>query len=470
MHAPKIHNRGKLLKENNNLKSLLLTLDATQAALSSVDPFMLTTNKVKVIDSTMYISDVNSESTRLDLSLFERIYIVGAGKASGGMLNGLAQVLKNKRKISGVAITIPYGAAATDKFSPYITRAGHPFPDVNGVIGSKKILSVLKRAKAGDIVFTLISGGGSALMPLPIDGVSLQEKQKITSGLLSSGASIVEINTVRKHLSSIKGGKLAKALCKGVTLVSLILSDVVSDNLEIIASGPTAPDKSTFSDTKSILLKYHLWSSDKFVSQNIRNVINSGIEKKIEDTPKPEDPIFQKVRNLIIGNNFIACKTISSYLNTRGIRTMNLGSDFIGDAFKLGNLLSKLVEDFSQESVPYAFVLGGETTVKLRGRLNGIGGRNQEAALVALSKLKSRSEKDFTILCLGTDGIDGNSEAAGAVVTPRILSEIDKNNLRVNKYLVAHDSNTFFKRANSIVITNLTGTNVNDISIVCRIK
>ena len=469
MHAPRIHNRGKLLKENNNLKSLLLTLDATQAALSSVDPFMLTTNKVKVIDSTMYISDVNSESTRLDLSLFKRIYIVGAGKASAGMLNGLAHVLENKRKVSGVAITIPYGAA-TDKYSACITRAGHPVPDVNGVMGSKKILSILKRAKAGDIVFTLISGGGSALMPLPIEGVSLQEKQKITSGLLYSGASIVEINTVRKHLSSIKGGKLAKALCKGVTLISLILSDVVSDNLEIIASGPTTPDKSTFSDTKSILLKYQLWSSDKFVSQNIRNVINSGIEKKIEDTPKPEDPIFQKVHNLIIGNNFIACKKISSYLNSRGIRTMNLGSDFTGDAFKLGNFLSRLVEDFSQESVPYAFVLGGETTVKLRSRLNGIGGRNQEAALAALSKLKSRSNKDFTILCLGTDGIDGNSEAAGAVVTPRVLLEIDKNNLRVNEYLVAHDSNTFFKRANSIVITNLTGTNVNDISIVCRVK
>jgi glycerate 2-kinase len=469
MHATRIHNKATLLRENHNIKSLHVAVNATEAALMSVNPFSLMRNKVKITDSKMYISDVNSELTRLDLSLFDSIYIVGAGKAAADMLQGLMHVFKNEKKVSDVAITIPYGTA-TGKLAASITRAGHPFPDINGVLGSRKILSVLEKATGSDIVFTLISGGGSALMPLPIEGISLQEKQKLTSGLLSSGASIDEINTVRKHLSAIKGGRLAKALRKGVTLVSLILSDVVSDRIEIIASGPTAPDKSTFSDSKSILLKYKLWSSDTFVSQNVRKVINSGVQKKIEDTPKPQDPVFQGVRNLIIGNNFIACKTVSSYLNTRGIRTMNLGSDFTGEAFRLGKFLSRLVNDFSQESVPYAFVLGGETTVKLRVRLNGTGGRNQEAALSAISKLKSWSDKDFTILCLGTDGIDGNTEAAGAIVTPKVLSVIDKKKLDVNKHLLSHDSNTFFKRVNSLVITKLTGTNVNDISIVCRLR
>lgn len=469
MHAARIHNMATLLRENHNIKSLHVAVNATEAALISVNPFSLMRNKVKITDSKMYISDVNSELTRLDLSLFESIYIVGAGKAAADMLQGLMHVFKNEKNVSDVAITIPYGTA-TGKLAASITRAGHPIPDINGVLGSRKILSVLEKATGSDIVFTLISGGGSALMPLPIEGISLQEKQKLTSGLLSSGASIDEINTVRKHLSAIKGGRLAKALRKGVTLVSLILSDVVSDRIEIIASGPTAPDKSTFSDSKSILLKYKLWSSDTFVSQNVRKVINSGVQKKIEDTPKPQDPVFKGVRNLIIGNNFIACKTVSSYLNTRGIRTMNLGSDFTGEAFRLGKFLSRLVNDFSQESVPYAFVLGGETTVKLRGRLNGTGGRNQEAALSAISKLKSWSDKDFTILCLGTDGIDGNTEAAGAIVTPKVLSVIDKKKLDVNKYLLSHDSNTFFKRVNSLVITKLTGTNVNDISIVCRLR
>jgi glycerate 2-kinase len=469
MNAARIHNKASLLRENHNIRSLHVAVNATEAALMSVNPFSLMRNKVKITDSKMYISDVNSELTRLDLSLFDSIYIVGAGKAAADMLQGLMHVFKNEKKVSDVAITIPYGTA-TGKLAASITRAGHPFPDINGVLGSRKILSVLEKATGSDIVFTLISGGGSALMPLPIEGISLQEKQKLTSGLLSSGASIDEINTVRKHLSAIKGGRLAKALRKGVTLVSLILSDVVSDRIEIIASGPTAPDKSTFSDSKSILLKYKLWSSDTFVSQNVRKVINSGVQKKIEDTPKPQDPVFQGVRNLIIGNNFIACKTVSSYLNTRGIRTMNLGSDFTGEAFRLGKFLSRLVNDFSQESVPYAFVLGGETTVKLRVRLNGTGGRNQEAALSAISKLKSWSDKDFTILCLGTDGIDGNTEAAGAIVTPKVLSVIDKKKLDVNKHLLSHDSNTFFKRVNSLVITKLTGTNVNDISIVCRLR
>jgi glycerate 2-kinase len=469
MHAARIHNKVTLLRENHDVKSLHVTIDAAEAALKSVNPYLLMKNMVKITDSTMYISDVNSELTRLDLSLFESIYIVGAGKAAADMLQGLMHVLKNERKVSDAAITIPY-STVTKKLAAYITRAGHPLPDINGVLGSKKILSVLEKATSSDIVFTLISGGGSALMSLPIEGITLQEKQKITSGLLSSGATIDEINTVRKHLSSIKGGRLAKALRKGVTLVSLILSDVVSDKIEIIASGPTAPDRSTFSDAKSILLKYKLWSRDTFASQNVRKVINSGVQKKIEETPKPQDPVFKRVHNLIIGNNFIACKTLSSYLNTHGIRTMNLGSDFTGEAFKLGNFLYRLVNDFSRESVPYAFVFGGETTVKLRGRLNGTGGRNQEAVLSTISRLKSWSDKDFTILCLGTDGIDGNSEAAGALLTPKVLSEIDKRKLHVNEYLRRHDSNTLFKRVNSSVITKLTGTNVNDISIVCRLR
>jgi glycerate 2-kinase len=259
MHAARIHNKVTLLRENHDVKSLHVTIDAAEAALKSVNPYLLMKNMVKITDSTMYISDVNSELTRLDLSLFESIYIVGAGKAAADMLQGLMHVLKNERKVSDAAITIPY-STVTKKLAAYITRAGHPLPDINGVLGSKKILSVLEKATSSDIVFTLISGGGSALMSLPIEGITLQEKQKITSGLLSSGATIDEINTVRKHLSSIKGGRLAKALRKGVTLVSLILSDVVSDKIEIIASGPTAPDRSTFSDEKSILLKYKLWS------------------------------------------------------------------------------------------------------------------------------------------------------------------------------------------------------------------
>jgi glycerate 2-kinase len=469
MNVAKIHNKASLLRENHDIRSLHVAMNAIEAALMSVNPGSLLRNNVKISNSIMYISDVNSELTRLDLSLFKSIYIVGAGKAAADMLQGLMHVLKNEKKISDAAITIPYGTPA-GKLAASIMRAGHPFPDINGVLGSKKILSILEKATGNDMVFTLISGGGSALMPLPIEGISLQEKQKITSGLLSSGASIDEINTVRKHLSAIKGGRLAKALRKGVTLVSLILSDVVSDRIEIIASGPTAPDKSTFSDAKSILLKYKLWSCDTFVSQNVRNVINSGVRKRIEDTPKPQDPVFQRVRNLIIGNNFIACKTASSYLNNRGIRTMNLGSDFTGEAFRLGSFLSRLVNDFSRESIPYAFILGGETTVKLGDRLNGKGGRNQEAALSAISKLKSWSDKDFTIMCLGTDGIDGNTEAAGAIVTPKVLAVIDKKKLHVNKYLRCHDSNTFFKKVNSLVFTKLTGTNVNDISIVCRLR
>jgi glycerate 2-kinase len=469
MQIARIQNKHLLLKENQNVKSLRVTIEAAEAALISVNPFLLMRNSVKISDSIMYINDVNSELTRLDLSLFESIYIVGAGKATADMFQGLMHVLKKKRRVTDIAITIPYNIG-TNKLTASITKAGHPVPDMNGVLGSKRILSVLKKATSSDLVFALISGGGSALMPLPLEGITLHEKQNITSGLLSSGASIDEINTVRKHLSAIKGGRLAKAVRKGVTLVSLILSDVVSDKIEIIASGPTAPDRSSFNDAKLILSKYKLWGKDTVVSQNVRKVINDGVEKKIEDTPKPKDPVFKKVHNLLIGNNLIACKAVSSYLHSHGIRTMNLGSSFTGKASKLGDFLSKLVNDFSPESVPYAFVLGGETTVELCGRISGIGGRNQEAALSAVSRLKSWTDKDFTIICLGTDGIDGNSQAAGALVTPKLLSQIDKKKVHIHKYLQRHDSNTFFKKVNSLVITNPTGTNVNDISIVCRLR
>ncbi|HEX9318512.1 MAG TPA: MOFRL family protein, partial [Nitrososphaeraceae archaeon] len=272
------------------------------------------------------------------------------------------------------------------------------------------------------------------------------------------------------HLSGIKGGRLVMAMENGTTLVSLILSDVVTDNIETIASGPTAPDRTTFNDAKLILQKYKLWNNERVISKSIRKVIDDGVQKRIADTPKPSDPVFRNVHNILIGNNSIACAAISTFFNNHGIKAMNLGSSFTGCPSNLGNFLFRMVDDFLPESAPYAFVLGGETTVELSSGMVGIGGRNQEAVLAASSKFKSWADKDFTIICLGTDGIDGNSKAAGALITPRILSKVARRKIEFCKYLRKHDSNTFFKKVNSTVITDATGTNVNDISIVCRLK
>jgi glycerate 2-kinase len=467
MAAARIRNMNKLLKDNTNAHSVRMAIGAAQLGLKSVDPYLLVRNSIKIADSILNISDVNGHPTRFDLSLFGSIYVVGAGKATGGMLYGLKHVFG--KRIREYAITIPYNVGTKGPAS-FITKASHPLPDKNGVKGTKKILAVIEKATPKDLVFVLISGGGSALMPLPIKGTTLQEKQEVTSGLLASGASINEINTVRKHLSGIKGGRLAMAMQTGTTLVSLILSDVVTDKVETIASGPTAPDRTTFNDAKLILQKYKLWNNEKVISKSIRKVIDNGLQKRIADTPKPTDPVFRNVHNILIGNNSIACAAISRYLDNHGIKAMNLGSSFTGCPLNLGDFLFKMVDDFLPESVSYAFVLGGETTVELGNGMVGIGGRNQEAVLAAASKFKSWNEKDFTIICLGTDGIDGNSKAAGALITPRILSKIAKKKIEVCKYLRKHDSNTFFKKINSTVITDATGTNVNDISIVCRIK
>lgn len=474
MILQRIRNKYQLLKQNANVRSLPMVLKAAEVGLKSVDPYLLVKTSLKIGDSILGIRDVKGKTIQFDLSLFDSIYVVGAGKAAARMFEGLISVLN--RKITDAAITIPYNVSTrphyvtTKRLSSFITKASHPLPDKNGVRGSRKILTILENATSKDLVFALISGGGSALMPLPIKGITLSEKLELISKLLASGASIEELNIVRKHLSGIKGGRLVKSLKNHARLISLILSDVVSDNIETIASGPTAPDSTSFNDAKIILQKYSLWDKEKIVSESIRKIINDGVRKSIDDTPKASDPVFRNVNNLIIGNNSLACNAIFSYLSLRRIRTMNLGSSFTGQSCNLGTLLFKLVDGFLPESVPYAFVLGGETTVKLSGGKIGIGGRNQEAVLTAASKFGSWGGKDFTIMCLGTDGIDGNSKAAGALITPNILTRITKKNIKFGKYLNKHDSSTFLRKVGSTVITDATGTNVNDISIVCRLS
>jgi glycerate 2-kinase len=467
MVAAKIKNLSRLLMEKTDANSVRMAMGAGQSGLKSVVPYLLVRNRIKIAERILNISDVNGQVTRFDLSSFESIYAVGAGKAVAGMLCGLKHVFG--KRIKECAITVPYNLE-TKRLGSFVTKASHPLPDENGLEGTKKILAVIEKATCKDLIFVLISGGGSALMPLPIKGTTLGEKQKVTSGLLASGASIDEINTVRKHLSGIKGGKLAAAAEFGTTILSLILSDVTTDKIETIASGPTAPDKTTFKDTKLILQKYKLWDNKKVISKSIRRIIDDGAQKKIADTPKPSNPIFKNVHNILIGNNAIACEAVSRYLTKHGIKAMNLGSSFTGSPSNLGEFLFKLVDDFLPESAPYAFVLGGETTVELNNGRVGIGGRNQEAVLAASSKFKLWTDKEFAVVCLGTDGIDGNSKAAGAFISPRILSKIAKKKMVVREYLHKHDSNTFFKKVSSTIITGATGTNVNDISIVCRLK
>ena len=464
----KVQNKTEILK-NNYSDSLSLTLEAIEAGLKSINPRSIIKKSVLVKRNCLTVTDFSGKKIDFDLGNFKSIYLIGAGKATASMSNAFIDVLK-KEKVNSCCITIPYGITIRNKLCT-VTHASHPIPDSNGVLGTERILHILEKVKKNEFVVMFLSGGASALMPLPIDIINLKEKQNITKKLLSSGATIDEMNTVRKHLSKVKGGRLAEIVNRRFSLLTLILSDVVNDRIDVIASGPTVPDLTTFEDAKKVLVKYKIWNNNMIVSNKLRKLISDGISGYIKDTPKPGNRIFSNINNVIIGNNTIACQNIKIFLERKGIKTMYLGSSFTGKAADLGTFLFRLVKDFPSILTPYAFVLGGETTVDLKSRTNGIGGRNQEAVLSAASLFKNLDkEMDFTITSFGTDGIDGNSTAAGALVNQQILLRITQQGLRISKYLKNHDSNTLFNNLNGAIYTKITGTNVNDVSIVCRLR
>jgi len=442
-----IVNRHELERLHSDRSSRLI-LSTFEVALGSVRPEQLVKRAVKLDNRQLTVRDIYGKVARL--REFDRIYVVGAGKAAAGMAHTLCSILNNR--VAAGAITIPYGTKAEIR-GILVTQASHPIPDKAGIEGTKKILSILKKADHNDLVIVLISGGGSALMPLPASGVSLDDKQRMTRLLIRSGASIHEINVVRKHLSAIKGGQLLRHINESCKVVSLILSDVIGDDLGMIASGPTYPDSSTYNDALKILRKYRVQAPDA-----VSKLISKGIKGEIEETPKPEDLIFSRIHNMLIGNNTIACKAAASYLKKRGVKAVHLGSEFNGEAKEFGVFLARLTLSFGCRR--FAIVAGGETTVKLDRRKNGLGGRNQEAALACLATL---NRQDVAVGCVGTDGIDGNSDAAGALVSPKTIMLAKKMDLQ--RYLDMHDSYHALKKLHSLIFTGYTGTNVNDISI-----
>ena len=299
-------------------------------------------------------------------------------------------------------------------------------------------------------------------MPLPRDGISLQDKRGLTNKLLKSGAEISEINAVRKHLSGFKGGWLANKAYPA-TILNLILSDVVGDSLESIASGPTVPDSTTFADARRILQKHNLWNN---ASSSIRNLISSGEKGVVPETPKEGDAAFEKVYSVILGNNRSATLAAIGHLRSEGLNPLLLTSTLEGEASKVGTVLASIAREVVDSSdtflKPAGLVAGGETVVTVRGK--GVGGRSQELALSAALKLKGL--EGTVIACLSTDGIDGPTDAAGAVVDGKTVERAMRLGLNPEEYLVENDSNGFFSKVRDLIVTGPTGTNVNDISVI----
>jgi len=402
---------------------------------------------------------LRADRVRIDLSIYERLIVLGAGKACIGMAEYVEKLLGDL--IDDGLIVVPRELHEKHKLKLIKSMPStHPIPSELGVKASEKIFEYAEGVDEKTLVIFLLSGGASALLSAPADPVSITDLAEITKLLLASGATIDEINAVRKHLSRIKGGWLAKRLSKARTL-SLIISDVVGDKLETIGSGPTSPDPTPFRDAYEIMNRYGIW--DK-APGSVRSRIEQGLSGVVEETPKPDDPAFKRVTNLIVASIADACKAADRYLRARGYRSRILTRFMVGEASEVGRFMAGLLKELSEKRGRHAILAGGETTVTVRGQ--GLGGRNQELALSA--SINIRGLKSCCLLSVGTDGIDGPTDAAGAIVDGETFDEALRLGLNPILYLGENDSYSFFKTVGGLVFLGATGTNVGDLVILLK--
>jgi glycerate 2-kinase len=391
---------------------------------------------------------------------FERLLVIGFGKAAPAMASALEESLGDI--IDAGIIVTKYGhGVIREPGRIRIYEAGHPIPDENGLKASRQIIDLVEQADERTLVVALISGGGSSLFVSPCCGISLVEKQMTTDLLLKTGADIHELNSVRKHLSRVKGGRLVEII-RPATTVSLILSDVIGDYLDVIASGPTAPDPTTFSDALVVLAKYGLV---RRVSESIAELLVKGRMGIIPETPKPGNPVFKKVTNMIIGNNRMALDAARKKAGELGFRADVLSAEISGEARGVGKWLAHkalAVKRTMEMQTPVCLISGGETTVYVTG--SGKGGRNMELALSFAIEIEGVS--GITLLSAGTDGTDGPTDAAGAVADGTTTAAARARGIDPETYLRDNDSYNFFAKIGGLFITGPTGTNVMDVQVV----
>jgi hydroxypyruvate reductase len=417
-------------------------LSIFQSALTAVDPEEAVRRHLRV--------------EQLHPAAYERIIVVGAGKAVAPMAKALEDILGD-RIAAGVLVVKDGHGLPLKKVR--VLEASHPVPDERGVSGTSEILSLLAEAKERDLVICLISGGGSALLISPAEGLSLQDKQETTRQLLACGANIHEINTVRKHLSKAKGGQLARAAYPAGVL-SLILSDVVGDDLDVIASGPTVPDRSTFGDMLEILTRYEVWDR---IPSAVRKRVSQGAEGKAPETPKPGDPVFLRCSQILVGSNLRALIAAAQAAEQLGYRSCILSSKVEGEAREVAKAFAGIGKEIHSSGhplkPPVCVLMGGETTVTLQGQ--GRGGRNQEFVLAGALAMEGVS--NLVLLAGGTDGTDGPTDAAGAIADGFTVRRAKALGMEPHAYIKRSDSYAFFKPLDDLIITGPTRTNVMDV-------
>jgi glycerate 2-kinase len=386
-----------------------------------------------------------------------RAIVIAFGKGAVEMAGGALAALGDL--VSAAVIVAPLGSASPAP-DPRLRlfHGGHPLPDDGSLRGAEEALRLVREAGDETLILCLVSGGGSALLAAPADGIVLDEKRETTRLLLQSGADIAELNTVRKHLSRVKGGRLAEA-ASPAPVVSLILSDVVGDPLEIIASGPTAPDPATYADALAVLERRGI---EKAVPAAVRELLRKGEAGLLPETPKPGNALFRRVENIVVGNIAVALATAAEEAKRLGFDVELLPAPVTGEAREAGRILARLAIERSRRKGRFCLLSGGETVVTVRGR--GRGGRNQELALAFA--LEAEGVPDLLLLSAGTDGRDGPTEAAGAFAGGGTASQARRRGLSPESSLEENDSATFFEALGGSFITGPTGTNVMDIQII----
>jgi len=445
-----------------------------RAAVKRVDPYAMVRNLIRLegtTDKTLVATDEQGVELRFPLSGFDRIVVTGAGKASAPMARAIEGLLSDK--IDSSLVVVKYGHTDTGR-GPFkhihLRESGHPVPDQAGIEAAKELMKLASSCDRRTLVINLISGGGSALLPAPFTWehgtITLQDKQETTRLLLASGVDIHKINGVRKHLSALKGGRLA-ALFAPATSVNLLLSDVVGDPLDVIASGPTVPDPTTWKDAWATLEASGIL---KKVPKSVFSLIQAGVKGLIPDTPKPGDPAFETTHNLLVGTNYSALKAAELHAQSLGLHTLVLTSMLSGEARELALVFSAIARDQKRRKIhgegPLLVLAGGESTVTLRG--NGKGGRNQEMALAFLAELARLHEPldGIVFLSAATDGDDGPTDAAGAFASFDLLRFARQIHLDPADYLMRNDAYHFFEKIDALYKTGPTNTNVCDIQFL----
>ena len=442
----------EVLKSGQTRERRERALAVLSAALEAVDPAKAIKRQVSLSDQTLRIGEQT-----YDLGRYRNIYVIGGGKAGGSMAQAVEEVLG--QRVTAGLVNVKYGYRVETQIIR-LNEAGHPIPDAAGMAGTKQMAELARQATAEDLVICLISGGGSALMTLPAEGIALADMKSLTDAFLRCGATINEINAVRKHLSQTKGGNLAR-LAYPAEIVTLILSDVVGNPLDVIASGPTVPDNTTFADAYGVIEKYGLLEE---LPRPIVEHLQQGKEGLITETPKEGDEVFARTYNLIIASNKVAAEAATTKAKELGFHSLLLSTFVEGEAREVAKVFAAVAKEILHSDRPVGrpacMVAGGETTVTVRG--NGLGGRNQELALSAA--LEIASLEDVMIIPLATDGTDGPTDAAGAIADGSTLRRAQEAGLSATQYLADNDSYHFFQQLGDLLITGPTNTNVNDLT------